>query len=112
MKKGDVYLANLDPAVGSEQSGTRPILVFQNVELTKFTRTIVIIPFTTNLKRSQLPACVFVPRGEGGLDNDCVAICYQIRVLDKSRLIRYLGTLSDKVLSEIEDALKFTLDTK
>jgi mRNA interferase MazF len=110
MIKGDVYLVNLSPTVGSEQAGTRPVLIFQNDKLNQLTRTVVVIPFTTNLRRAQLPGCVLVPRGEGGLTDDSVAICYQIRVLDKARLTQHLGTLSHTTIKKIEEALKVTLD--
>jgi mRNA interferase MazF len=110
MIKGDVYLVNLSPTVGSEQAGTRPVLIFQNDKLNQLTRTVVVIPFTTNLRRAQLPGCVLVPRGEGGLTDDSVAICYQIRVLDKARLTQHLGTLSHATIKKIEEALKVTLD--
>jgi mRNA interferase MazF len=109
MLKGDVYLANLDPAVGSEQAGTRPVLVFQDDYLSKFTRTIVVIPFTTNLRRAQVPGCVLVPKGDGGLTDDSVAICYQIRVVDKARLRQKLGSLSQESILKIEAAIKSTL---
>jgi len=84
--KGEVYFADLDPTKGSEQAGKRPVLVFQNDLISNYSRTIVIIPFTTNLKRANLPGCVLIPKGEGGLPEDSVAICYQIRVIDKMRL--------------------------
>lgn len=110
MLRGDVYFANLDPTVGSEQKGKRPVLIFQNNDLNRVTRTVVVIPFTTNLKRSQLPGCVLVPKGDGGLQEDSVAICYQIRVLDQARLNQRLGSLSDESIAKIETALKFTLN--
>jgi mRNA interferase MazF len=110
MIRGDVYLANLDPTLGSVQAGTRPVLIFQSNKLNQFTRTVVVIPFTTNLGRAQLPGCVLVPRGEGGLAEDSVALCYQIRVLDKARLIQHLGTLSYADINKIEEAVKVTLD--
>ena len=50
MKRGDVYLADLDPTKGSEQAGRRPVLVFQDDRLIRATLTVVAIPFTTNLR--------------------------------------------------------------
>ncbi len=91
MQKGDVYLADLNPVVGSEQAGIRPVVIVQNSLLNRFTRTVVVIPFTTNLKRAELPSALLIPKDEGGLDQDSVALCHQVRVLDKSRLRRQLG---------------------
>lgn len=110
MQKGDVYLANLDPVVGSEQAGTRPVVVVQNSLLNRVTRTIVIVPFTTNLKRAELPSAVLISKGDGGLNQDSVALCHQVRVLDKSRLGNHLGKLSEDSLAKIADTLAFVLD--
>jgi mRNA interferase MazF len=109
MKRGDVYLANLGPIKGSEQAGTRPVLIFQNNLLNKTARTVVVIPFTTNLRMARLPSCVQVPAGEGGLHQDSVAICHQIRALDKTGLLTCWGTLPPMRLVEIEQVVTFTL---
>lgn len=50
MTRGDVYLADLSPVKGSEQEGIRPVVVFQSDGPNRFTRTVVVIPFTTKLK--------------------------------------------------------------
>lgn len=110
MQKGDIYLANLNPVVGSEQAGMRPVVIVQNSLLNRFSRTVVVIPFTTNLKRAELPSSVLVTADAGGLKEDSVALCSQIRVLDKSRLTTRLGKLSDQMMKEIEDTLAFVLD--
>jgi mRNA interferase MazF len=109
MKRGDIYLADLDPTKGSEQAGTRPVLVFQHDTLNKVTRTVVVIPFTKTLRMAHLPSCVLVPAGEGGLRYDSVALCHQIRALDKSGLLTCWGTLPSIRLAEIERVVAFTL---
>jgi mRNA interferase MazF len=63
----------------------------------------------TNLRRVSLPACVFISKGEGGLANDSVALCHQLRILDKTRLQRKIGTLSQQTLSTIESRMLFTM---
>lgn len=110
MNKGDVYKANLGRTSGSEQAGFKPVLVFQNTTLFSTLRTTIIIPFTTNLKRAKIPGCVLIKKGEGGLAQDSVALCYQIRALDKSRLKDRLGSLSNVSINKIEKALKKTFD--
>ena len=109
IERGDVWLANLNPVLGSEQAGKRPVLVFQNDIVSKFTRTVLAIPFTTNIRRATLPSCVQVSKGEGGLADDSVALCHQLRVLDKSRLQRKLGRLSQDALLDIEGNAMFTM---
>jgi mRNA interferase MazF len=108
MTRGEDWLANLDPVRGSEQAGTRPVVVFQADPLSSFLRTAVMIPFTTNLRWSRFPFCVLVPAGEGGLTSDSVLLCHQIRVSDRTRFIRRLGILSDPVMARIEQAVRIT----
>lgn len=109
MIRGEVWLAALDPVRGSEQAGTRPVLLFQADPLNAFLRTIIVIPCTTNLQWTRFPFCVPVPAGDGGLVSDSVALCHQIRVSDKSRLLRRLGQLSDVTMAKVEQALRVTL---
>lgn len=67
MIRGEVWLAALDPVRGSEQAGTRPVLILQADPLNSFLRTVVIVPLTTNLQWARLPFCVPVNAGDGGL---------------------------------------------
>lgn len=109
MKRGDVYLADLNPVKGSEQAGRRPVLVFEDDRLIPVTLTIVVIPFTGNVAMRKLPTCAFVPAGEGGLRQDSVAICHQIRALDKRGLVERWGALSQERVAEIERVVLRTL---
>ena len=84
--RGEVWLANLNPIQGSEQGGTRPVIVFQNNIISKFSTTIITIPLTTNLRRAKLPSSLLIASGQGGLEKDSVALCHQIRVIDVTRL--------------------------
>lgn len=88
VKRGEIWLADLNPIKGSEQAGIRPVLIFQNDTISRFTTTVLAIPFTTNLRRASLPSCVRLLKDEGGLTNDSVALCYQLRALDQMRLRR------------------------
>lgn len=108
-KRGEVWLAKLDPTQGSEQAGTRPVLVYQNDVVNRFTTTVVTIPFTTNLRRASVPSCYLVRRGDGGLTSDSVALCHQIRVLDKARLQRRLGAVEETTMTAIDSRVLFTL---
>ena len=103
IKRGDIWLANLNSTRGSEQAGFRPVLIFQTDLLNRFTTTVLTIP------RASLPSCVSISRGEGSLVSDSVALCHQLRVLDKSRLQRKLGTVSQQILSAIESRMLFTM---
>jgi len=107
--RGEVWLADLNPTRGSEQAGRRPVLILQNDAVNPFTRTVLAIPFTTNLSRGLLPSCIQVVKGEGGLTRESVALCHQLRVLDKTRLLRRLGIVSAGVLADVEDCVLFTV---
>ena len=108
IKRGDIWLANLNPTRGSEQAGIRPVIVFQNNDLNQFTTTLLTIPLTTNVRRAALPSCVKIPQGEGGLVSDSVALCHQLRVLDRTRLQSRLGTVSHHIIEKIENCVLFT----
>jgi len=107
MNRGDIYLADLNPSRGSEQSGIRPVVVVQRDALVRFTSTIVVVPFTTNLRRANVPGTVLIPAEENGLTTDSVALCYQIAVLDQSRLTKKLGSLTSQQLANLNQALKY-----
>jgi len=109
MIRGEVWLATLDPVRGSEQAGTRPVLILQANPLNSFLRTAVVVPLTTSLRWARLPFCVLVPAGEGGLVSDSVILGHQVRVSDKSRLVRRLGQVSDTTLARVEQAIRVTL---
>lgn len=85
------------------------MLIFQNDLINKFTTTVLTIPFTTNLRRASLPSSVKVPKGEGGLTSDSVALCHQLRVLDKTRLQRKMGELSEETMAAVASRVVFTM---
>ena len=109
VKRGEIWLADLNLIQGSEQAGVRPVLIFQNDTISRFTTTVLAIPFTTNLRRASLPSCVRLSKNEGGLTNDSVALCHQLRALDQMRLQRKLGTVSQDTLSTIENCVLSTM---
>jgi mRNA interferase MazF len=109
LKRGEVWLANLNPSQGSEQAGVRPVIIFQNDIVSQFSTTIITIPLTTNLRRASLPICLLIEQKEGGLAQDSVALCFQMRVLDKTRLIRRLGQLHPKTITQLETVVLLTL---
>ncbi len=110
MKRGEVCMAALDPIRGSEQAGTRPVLIFQADPLNAFLRTAIIVPFTSNLNWARYPFCVQMAVGEGGLTNDSVALCHQARAIDNTRLIRRMGEVSAATLTQVEQALRVAVD--
>jgi len=108
-KRGEVWLADLNPTQGSEQAGIRPVIIFQNDLVSQFSTTTIAIPITTKQYRAALPICLPIEQGNGGLSQDSVALCFQMRVLDKTRLIRTLGQLSPEIILQLEDVVLLTL---
>ena len=108
VRRGEIRLADLNPTRGSEQAGTRPVLIFQNNTINRFTSTFLTILLTSNLRRASLPTCAFIRQGEGGLAKDSVALCHQLRVLDRVRPKSRLGAISEKTMSAIESRVLFT----
>ncbi len=109
LQRGEIWMADLNPTRGSEQAGVRPVIIFQNNAINRFTTTVLTIPLTTNLRRASLPSCLLIPKGEGGLSQDSVALCHQARVLDKTRLQWRLGKLKPQTLATLEGRMLFTM---
>ena len=108
-KRGEIWLADLNPTQGSEQAGIRPVIIFQNDLISQFSTTTIAIPLTTNQRRAALPICLPIEQGNGRLTQDSVALCFQMRVLDKNRLIRILGQLSPEIIVQLEEVVLLTL---
>ncbi|HYT94757.1 MAG TPA: type II toxin-antitoxin system PemK/MazF family toxin [Gemmataceae bacterium] len=110
VKRGEVWRADLSPARGTEQAGVRPVLIVQTDRANPSSPHTIIVPFTTRIRRKMLPSHVLVPAGEGGLTQDSVALCEQIRVIDTDRLMSLLGNLSAARMKEVDDALRAILE--
>jgi len=111
MKRGDVYDARLNPTEGSEQAGTRPVVIVSRDAINRHSPVIVIVPLTkaSNVKRTY-PNNVFIDAKIGGLTHPSVALAGQVRAISKTRLLRFRGSLPDDVMLEIGRALRITLD--
>lgn len=106
-----IYLVNLDPVVGSEQGKTRPALVISKEEINRILPVVSILPLTSLKEGRRIYVNeVLVHSGESLLEKDSIVLCYQIRTVDKSRLIKRIGEIkSDDIKQEIIDALSFQL---
>jgi mRNA interferase MazF len=107
--RGEVWTADLAPTVGSEQSGTRPVLDVQTDRANTHSPHTIIIPFTSKIRQRLLPSHVLVPAGEGGLTQDSVALAEQIRAIDLAHLIRHMGDLPAPRMIEVDTALRTIL---
>jgi mRNA interferase MazF len=108
--KWSIWIADLDPVVGSEQGKRRPILVISETEINELLPVVNILPITSRKPNRKIYPNEVLLEAEYGLTNESIVLCYQIRTLDKSRLGRYLGGIQDRIHQiEIIEALKFQL---
>ena len=105
MKRGEIYYANLDPVMGSEQGGVRPVLIIQNDLGNRFSPTVIAVPLTSRQGKAPLRTHVPVSPPAGGLQKPSVILCEQVRTLEKSRLRQFLGTLGGDKMALVERAL-------
>ena len=103
IERGNVYRVNLDPTVGSEQQGNaRPCVVLTLTAYNRQLRTVGVVPLTSS-PRALAPLIVPVP--SAGKANS-MALCHQIRTIDKTRMGRLLGTLSPEDMAVVEDGVR------
>ena len=111
IKRGEIYLANLDCSVGSEQSGIRPVLVIQNDIGNKYSPTIIVLAITSKSKKN-IPTHVKIDSNFEGIKKDSIVLVEQVRTIDKSRLIKRIGKLDLNKMNEIKEALKLSLNIR
>jgi mRNA interferase MazF len=102
--RGDLYYADLNPVVGSEQGGIRPVLIIQNDIGNKHSPTIIIAAITSKAMKTILPTH-YVLSEKAGLDRDSIALLEQIRTIDKQRLRDYVGALGQEDMRGVDSAL-------
>ena len=107
VRRGDVYLADLDPAIGCEQGGIRPVLVLQNDIGNLYSPTTIVAAVTAKQTKKALP--VHMPISAYMLRTDSTLLLEQIRTIDKCRLQAYLGSISQKEMRDIDRALKLSI---
>ena len=101
ISKGDIYYASLNPIVGSEQNGTRPVVIIQNDIGNKYSPTVLVAPLTNKVKsKRNLPTHVLIDSNH--IKRNSIVLLEQIRVLDKSRLISYVDTLTKEEIRKLD----------
>ena len=112
IERWSVWLANLDPVVGSEQGKTRPVIVVSQTALNQTLPVVNVLPITSRKpNRRVYPNETLLATQTANLSKESIVLCYQIRTLDKQRLIKMIGDLDDPVIQEeITEALCFQLE--
>jgi len=108
-RRGDVWLANLDPVVGSETGKTRPVLIVQNDVANEYSPVVIVAALTSAVGAKDYPTEVPVRPPEGGLTRGSVVLLNQVRTLDKRRLVERWGSLDPETMQRVDEALKVSL---
>jgi len=107
--RGDLYYADLSPAVGSEQNGYRPVLVIQNNIGNKHSPTVIVAPITSKLDvKAKLPTHCYIGT-DNGLELPSIVLLEQLRTIDKVRLTDYIGRIDDQYIKGINRALAISI---
>lgn len=107
IKRGDVFYADLDPIIGSEQGGIRPVLVVQNNVGNKYSPTVVVLPISSANMPTHIHIC-----GSKMLPKDSIVLAEQIRTIDRNRLLRYVGSVGLEVMEKVDRAVKISIGVK
>lgn len=108
IERGDIYFADLNPVMGSEQGGIRPVLIIQNDMGNKYSPTVIVAAITSVAKKENMPTHIQIS-GIDGLTKKSVVLLEQLRTIDKSRLKGRLGRLSAETIARVDDALMLSI---
>ncbi len=108
-KRGEVFMVNFDPTVGSEIRKTRPALILQNDIANRHSPVTIVAAITSGIDETVYPTEVQVRSQEGGLTADSTILLNQIRTIDNKRLIRRMGRLKPSTLVKVHQALEISL---
>jgi mRNA interferase MazF len=109
VKRGEIYYANLDGVIGSEQGGTRPVLIVQNNIGNRYSPTTIVICITSQLTKKLLPTHIYLDKEETSLNKSSMVLSEQIRTIDKRRLKEKVGELNSEQMRQIDNALLISL---
>ena len=107
-KRGEIYVADLSPYVGSEQGGIRPVIILQNNLGNIFSPTLIVVPLTSRYKKRNLPTHYLIEDVEE-LKTTSLVLLEQIKTIDKRRITEYIGQASKDDIKNIEKALTISL---
>jgi len=102
LKRGEIWWADLGAYRPLEQTGRRPVVIWQSETLTRVLQSVLVVPLTTNLKRANLAGTAVIAASQGGLPEDSVALAFQMRAIPKSVLQSRICALNAAELAELE----------
>jgi len=111
IKQYEIWIADLNPQIGTEPGKTRPVLAVQTNLLNKIPHpSTIICPITTNVKKDSEILRVHIKKGMANLHQDCDIMIDQIRAIDNKRLTKKVGELPTDLIKLVKENLMITLD--
>ena len=111
IKQFDIWIADLNPKIGTEPGKTRPVLVVQTNLLNKIPHpSTIICPITTNIKKDSEILRVHLKQGTANLHQSCDIMIDQIRAIDNNRLIKKVGSLKNALTEKVKENLQIIID--
>lgn len=107
MKRGDIYYADLNPVIGCEQGGIRPVLILQNNLGNRHSPTTIVAAITSKSEKGAIPTHVMIKTD--GLSRSSLVLLEQIRTVDKSRVRDKIAMLDEEEMEKVDKALKVSL---
>ena len=102
MRRGEIWWADLGAHRPQEQTGRRPVIIWQSDTLSRALQSVLVVPLTTNLDRAKLAGTAVVSGGPEGPPTDSVALAFQLRAIPKTALQSRIRSLTETELSELE----------
>ncbi|NLS45340.1 MAG: type II toxin-antitoxin system PemK/MazF family toxin [Firmicutes bacterium] len=109
VRRGDIFYADLNPVIGSEQGGKRPVLILQNDIGNRYSPTTIIAAVTSRIRKARLPTHVELPTEQSRLPQGSVALLEQLRTIDRQRLIEKISHLDEPIMEQVDRALEISL---
>jgi len=102
LKRGEIWWADLGVYRRQEQTGRRPVIVWQSDTLTRLLQSVLVVPLTTNLDRAKLAGTALIAASDGALASDSVALAFQMRAIPKACLKTRIRALTEEELAELD----------
>lgn len=109
-KQYEIWVADLNPTIGTEPGKIRPVIVIQTDLLNKFHSSVIVCPLTTNIQMGSDILRVHLKRSNNHVSEDCDIMMDQIRAIDCKRLQTKIGIAPPEAIGKIKENLKIILD--
>lgn len=108
-KRGEVWIVNFDPTVGSEIKKTRPAVVLQNDIANNFSAVTIVAAMSAHTGKDLYPTEVLIKAPEGGVEKPSIVLLNQIRTIDKTRLVSRIGAFTGGTMNAVDRAVLISL---